>query len=813
MEAYVKTVGVRLLDVPYHLDIEYTYYIPEGSADVAVGDFVIVPFGAGNKKFTAVATNISFTDRPENLKPIFKVYGEEIRLTKKMLRLADFLCGRTFCSFGDAAKRLCPSDLIPQASEYFAVNENFSQTPYTRRYAAALAYVEEHGAMNRDKLISDTGISAAALSRLCREGALVKTTRSSISEGASTTLVTLAENADPSVLEKPRTPASHQELYAIVAECGIIEKKALLAEGFKPSQISALEKKGLIRFEKREVIRNPYQNIDAPDVEIVLSEEQQAAKEKLLALCDGTPHAALLHGVTGSGKTSVIISICEELVKKGKSAIVLVPEIALTWQSVSVFAGKFKKRLAVIHSALSEGEKADTFKRIQRGEVDVVLGTRSALFAPLENIGVVVIDEEQEHTYKSDMSPKYHARDVARFLCAENGALMLLASATPSVETYYRAKSGIYSLVTLSSRYGNARMPIVCISDMRENVSITGEENIGNELACELEANLEHGFQSILFLNRRGYNSYFSCRSCGKAVLCPNCSVTLTYHLYKKSGKSYLQCHYCGHREPAPMLCPTCGSEHITGGGYGTQKIEEELAMRFPDARVLRLDADSTRTKFSQDKILSDFREGKADILIGTQMVTKGHNFPMVTLVGVLNADNSLFMNDFRSGERTFSVITQVVGRAGRGEHLGRALIQTYNPDNETLKLSASQNYERFYESEIKMRKNFLFPPFCDVALFGFSSTEEAALTAFSADFAAELQRTHKKEFRDIPLVIFGPFDAPIYKIGGKFRKQIIVKHKSTARTRELFAKLLRQFGKIAKNKITISIDINPSNM
>ncbi len=813
METCVKTVGVRIIDVPYYLDSEYTYYVPEVLTEICAGDFLIVPFGAGNKKLAAVATSTGLTDNIENLKPVFKTCGGEIRLTQKMMRLADFLCGRTFCSFGDAVKRLVPSDLIPQTSEYFAVCSGYEETPYTKRYAAAIAYIAENGAMSREKLIADTGISAQALLRLCREGALEKTTRASVSDGASVTFVMPAEHPDLSVLEKPRTPAAHSALYAAVAEYGIIDKKTLLADGFKPSHISALEKKGLIRLERHEFLRDPYKNIDAPDTEISLSAEQAAAKEKLVALCDGKPHAALLHGVTGSGKTSVIISLCEHIVKSGKRAIVLVPEIALTWQSVSLFAGKFKKRLAVIHSALSEGEKADTFKRIRRGEADVVLGTRSALFAPIENLGLVVIDEEQEHTYKSDMSPKYHARDVARFLCAENGALMLLASATPSVETYYRAKNGTYSLITLSSRYGKAKMPNVFISDMRENAVDAAEENIGRELACEIEANLEHGFQSVLFLNRRGYNSYFSCRACGKAVTCPNCSVTLTYHIYKKSGKSYLQCHYCGHREPAPTLCPYCGSEHMSGGGSGTQKIEEELAVRFPEARVLRLDADSTRTKFAQDKILADFRDGKADILVGTQMVTKGHNFPRVTLVGVVNADNSLFMNDYRSGEKTFSVITQVIGRAGRGEFPGRALVQTRNPENETLTLSASLDYEKFYESEIAIRKNFIFPPFCDIALFAFSSAEEAPLSEFIGKFADELRRLQKTEFADIPLIIFGPFDAPIYKIGGKFRKQIIVKHKNGNRSRELFSRLLKQFGKTAKGKITISADINPSDM
>ncbi|MBQ9745615.1 MAG: primosomal protein N' [Clostridia bacterium] len=809
----MRTVGVRVLDIPYHADIEYTYYVPEGMPEVCRGSFLLVPFGFGNKKIPAVATSVSKTTDYSKIKPVFKVYTDGIRITEKMMRLAEFLCGRTFCSFGEAVKRLVPSDLIPHANEYFAVREDAPKTAYAKRHAATLAYIAEHGAVSREKLMRETGITADVINRMLGEGLIEKQARSAVSGGAYTTLVFPAENADPAVLEKPRTPQAHVDLYCYVCECGIIEKKTLLAEGFTPSQISAVEKKGLIRTEKQEIIRNPYKDIPKTAERPALSAEQAEAKKKLLALADGKPHAALLYGVTGSGKTSVILELCEDIVKQGRQAIVLVPEIALTWQSVSLFAGRFGERLAVMHSSLSEGEKADTFKRISRGEVDVALGTRSALFAPFENLGLIVIDEEQEHTYKSDMSPKYHARDVARFLCAEHGALFVPASATPSVETYYRAKSGTYSLVKLSARYGKAVMPRVLISDLRENLIAASEENIGSELACELEENLAGGFQSILFLNRRGYNSYFSCHACGEAVLCPNCSVTMTYHVYKKSNADYLQCHYCGVRMPTPRLCPACGSEHIAGGGFGTQKIEEELSRRFPAARLLRLDADTTRTKFSQDKILSDFREGKADILIGTQMVTKGHNFPRVTLVGVVNADNSLFMNDFHSGERTFSVVTQVVGRAGRGEHPGRALIQTRNPENETLLLSAEQNYEKFYESEIVMRKNFVFPPFCDIALVGFSSAEEACLATFAEDFGRDLRETHKKDFSDIPIMIFGPFDAPVYKIGGKFRKQIIIKHKNNARTRELFALMLRKHGKTAGGKIGISIDINPSNI
>lgn len=814
MEPYIKTVGVRILDIPYYLDIEYTYYIPDGfSREISRGTFLLVPFGAGNKKLSAVAVSLSETADYKNLKPIYSVSENDIALSEKMLRLADFLCGRTFCSFGDAVRRLVPSDLIFQPNEYFVLSENADLSKINEKTKKITDYLFLNGATKKEKLMEKTGCdSPEVLLKLVRDGILEKTASGKISDGAEITMIYPVEDADISLLDAPRTPDAYAELFSVIAECGAIEKKTLLSEGFKPSQIKGLEKRGLIRTEKIEYLRNPYKDIPAEDREINLSDAQKEARDSLLSLMDGKPHAALLYGVTGSGKTSVILSLCEEAVKKGGSAIVLVPEIALTWQSVSLFAGKFKDRLAVIHSALSEGEKADTFKRIRDGETDVVLGTRSAIFAPLSNISLIVIDEEQEHTYKSDMSPKYHARDIARFLCAEHGALMLLASATPSVESFYKAKNGTYSLVKLPSRYGNAKMPDIFISDMKENTDISEKANIGDELAAEIQKNLDDGFQSVLFLNRRGYNSYFSCRSCGKTMLCPNCSVALTYHIYKKSGKGYLQCHYCGYRIPTPSLCPLCGSEHISGGGFGTQKIEEELHEKFPSAKISRLDADSTRTKFSQDKILSDFREGKADILIGTQMVTKGHNFPRVTLVGIVSADNLLFMNDFRSGEQTFSVITQVAGRAGRGDFPGRAMIQTFDPENEIFTLSAMQNYEKFYESEIAMRKTFVFPPFCDMAMISLSSTEETALGEFSRKIADDIKKTQSEEFSDVPIMMFGPFDAPVYKIGGKFRKHIMIKHKNTSRSRELFSMILKKYGKLSRGKITISIDINPTS-
>ncbi|MGN1096077.1 MAG: DEAD/DEAH box helicase, partial [Eubacteriales bacterium] len=405
MSGYVKTVGVRILDIPYYLDIEYTYYVPDGfSPEISCGDFLLVPFGAGNKKMSAVAVSLSSTDEYSELKPVYAVSEDDIHLSDKMLRLADFLCGRTFCSFGDAVKRLIPSDLILRANEYYAIKEGADTSHLNKRAKELTDYLEKHGPTLREKLLSEISAdSPEILFRLLKEGIIKRMTEGAISEGAEITLVYPREDADISVLEKPRTPASHTELFSVISECGVIEKRTLIEEGFKPSQIKALEKKGLIRLEKQEYLRNPYADVPYDEKEIILSEKQEEAKNAILALADGKPHAALLYGVTGSGKTSVILSVCESIVKSGKSAIVLVPEIALTWQSVSLFAGKFKDRLAVIHSSLSEGEKADTYKRIKGGNVDIVLGTRSALFAPLENLGLIVIDEEQEHTYKSDM--------------------------------------------------------------------------------------------------------------------------------------------------------------------------------------------------------------------------------------------------------------------------------------------------------------------------------------------------------------------------------------------------------------------------
>ena len=492
----------------------------------------------------------------------------------------------------------------------------------------------------------------------------------------------------------------------------------------------------------------------------------------------------------------------------------LLPEISLTPQTLGIFCSRYGERVAIIHSGLSAGERLDTFRRIKSGGADIVIGTRSAVFAPLPNLGLIVIDEEQEHTYKSDQNPKYHARDIARFRCAHCKALMLLASATPSFESYFKAKEGKYTLIKLTHRYGKAKLPRVSVVDMRKASAGGMNSPIGNLLCEKLVEKIHNGEQSILFLNRRGYNNFISCQTCGSAISCPTCSVSMTYHTY---GKAYntgeLRCHWCGKRIPLPMVCPECGSEHLTKMGYGTQRVEQELTSLLPLSRIIRMDTDTTTTKSAYEKLLGQFRAREADVLLGTQMVTKGHDFPAVTLVGVLSADASLYLDDYRAAERTFAMLTQVIGRAGRSDKEGEAIIQTSNPDHECIKLACEQNYDEFYEREIRLRKELCFPPFCDIAVISLSSTLENELHKASAQITEQIASISKKDFSDIPLVVFGPFEAPVYKVENKYRLRTVLKCRLNKRSREFFAILLKNFAKTNNKYVNMSIDFNPSNL
>ena len=540
---------------------------------------------------------------------------------------------------------------------------------------------------------------------------------------------------------------------------------------------------------------------------IVLSGEQQQACDNLLAeYRDTRPHVSLLYGVTGSGKTSVFLKLIERVLDEGRGIIVMVPEISLTPQFVEQFARRFGDKIAVFHSALSLGERLDAYKRVKKGLAQIVIGTRSAVFAPFDDVGLVIMDEEQEYSYKSESAPRYHAREIAMFRCAQHNALLVLSSATPSVETYYYAQNGRYSLNVLTQRFGAAVLPEVVTADMNMEIQGGNASGFSDVLLQNIENNLEQGKQSILLLNRRGHHSFVTCTQCGEPVTCPNCSISLTYH----SRNNRLMCHYCGYSVPYKNECPTCFGKSLRLGGTGTQKAEQDIGMIFPNARILRMDTDATSSKSSYERMISAFSRGDYDILVGTQMVAKGLDFPNVTLVGVLNADQMLYADDYRSYERTFSLLTQVVGRSGRGESKGLAVIQTHTPDNLIIAMAARQDYDAFYQAEITMRQAMLYPPFADICLVGFVGQDQAltlrAANAFLETFTA-LART---EYPDLPIRILGPSPALVVKVSNKYRYKLIIKCRNNRAFRALLSSALVAFdGLRAYARVTAYADMN----
>ena len=620
--------------------------------------------------------------------------------------------------------------------------------------------------------------------------------------------------------EPPERAKKQRELYLRIEELshdGAVTWDQLREQGFARAALNALVGRDAVTITPEARYRIPYGYSGSEREKYILSDEQREAYDVLRGLAGaGKAACALLFGVTGSGKTAVLAELCRSVVESGRSAIILVPEIALTKQTLDSFRRCFGDDIAVIHSGLTPGERFDEYTRLSRGEAHVALGTRSAVFAPVRDLGLIVIDEEQEHTYKSEQSPHYHARDVARYRAARSDALLVLSSATPSVESFYRAKEGRYTLVRLSGRYGEARLPETVFGDMRgETPASTGALDdhlpvVGATLKKELEKTLAEKKQAILFVGRRGYNNFLSCTDCGGSVKCPHCSVTMTYH--RERGGDFLLCHYCGTRQAVPKSCPACGSGHIKYRGYGTQYAADEIRKLFPSAVISRLDADTAPDRESAERILSDFRAGKADVLLGTQMVTKGHDFPNVTLSGVLAADASLFLGDYRANEKTFSLITQVAGRAGRASEPGSAVVQTYNPDAEILRLAASQSYESFYESEICIRRAFLFPPFCDICAAGFSAESE--------DDASEAARFFAMAFReaadgknDVPYSFFGPFEDIIYKIKDRYRRRCIIKFKNNKSSRAVLRRAYVETQKKYGKKCVVTVDIDPDRV
>lgn len=739
---------VHILDAPYHLDHPFDYYT---EAEIGRGSLVRVPFGKSNTPRLAVVVSVSDETAGDGIKPVLSVALDRFSLNEEMLGLCLFMKEHTLCTLGEAVKTVLPPGALT--------------APLTELRSRTCS------------LAVDRSVAAAALAATGRAGIRA--------EGQRIALAFLMDvgSADYDLLRsQPGVSAAH---------------------------ISALRNRGLVKVTECEIFRNPYSGYKTPDVRepIELSSVQTEAYRTIERLySEDAAKAALLYGVTGSGKTKVIMKAIDRTIDDGKTVIMLVPEISLTPQTVSIFCSRYGDRVAVIHSALSQGERLDAWRRIKGGMVDLVIGTRSAIFAPLDNIGLIVIDEEHEHTYKSESDPKYHARDIAAYRCGKSRALMLLASATPSIESFYKAEKGSYTLVPMRERYGGFSLPEAIVVDMREELRAGNTTPISERLMKSLEEVYSRGEQAILFLNRRGYSSQVSCKECGEVLLCPRCSVSLTYHSGDGGGR--LLCHLCGHTEPIRHSCPSCSSDKLSFLGYGTQKLEGELGKYLPDMQVMRMDADTTSTKLAYDRMLEDFRAERADILLGTQMVAKGHDFPKVTLVGVALADTSLYVSDFRASERTFSLLAQVIGRAGRAKSGGRAVIQTYSPYNETIRLACKQDYDSFYEGEIAIRRELSYPPFCDMVQLTLTSDSEDSLSKASVALSERIEEKLKAEYSDLPFIVFGPFEAQVYKLNEKYRMRTVVKCRLSARSRKLFSELLREFA--ARRDVSLSVDLNP---
>ncbi|MBO5374739.1 MAG: primosomal protein N' [Clostridia bacterium] len=831
MAEYVK---VHILDVPYHADIEYTYSVPAEFFDEAkIGSLVVVPFGTSNRQKTAIVTGVDSECSYADTKAIVSVMNDYLSLDSEMLSLCEFMKAQTLCTIGEAVRCMVPSVMATRVNELlFITDKSIDRLP--SEHASIYEYIKENNGITLSRLKERLEGAQASAEWLIKNKYVTRRTEvEERDKGKYENVVSLAISRQDALLlisdDAPKRLRSkkHIEILRLLCEFpSLTDKDIYERTNTSRPQLVALLEKGYIKIDKERVMRDPYSVAKKEKGEdVVLNDEQGSALEELKALyTSNEARAALLYGITGSGKTSVIKKMIDEVVSSGRSVIVLVPEISLTPQTVSVFCGYYGERVAVIHSSLSAGERFDAYRKIKDGEIDVVIGTRSAIFAPLSNLGMIVIDEEQEHTYKSETSPKYLAHDIARFRCAKSRALMLLASATPSLNSYYKAKSGAYSLIKLSKRYGKATLPDVIITDMKRERG-NGNMSVFSHKLATLTANaLDNDKQAILFLNRRGYHSALSCADCGKVLECPNCSVALTYHSYKKideeidaenayrvmSHSGLLRCHYCGYQERVPKSCPSCHSEGFEYVGFGTQKLENDLQRLFPDAKALRLDADTTSTKSSYERILGSFLSKEANVMIGTQMVTKGHNFPSVTLVGVMLADMMLYMSDYRASERTFSMLTQVIGRAGRAEDKGVAVIQTNSPNDRTILYASEQDYDSFYQNEIQIRKAYQFPPFCDIAVITLSSPFESEVVRASADIMKRLQTSLTAG--NIPAIAYGPFDAPVYKAQGRYRKRMLVKCKLNSAVREIFSKILIDFSK-SSGKNRMSIDFNPSTI
>ena len=800
----------------YPFDKLYDYIVPDRfEGIIGVGQLVTVPFGKGNKKRVALVYGLEKKScDPAKLKPITDISQNGIALSDEQLGLSVWLKENTFCTYFDAVRTILPPGLNFSIRASYCLNKE--RTDRRGLLSEELAVFEELEAVKSEKrlsqMIEEVGSPerSKAIDGLKAKGFIVTNEEMKRHIGDETEqMVRLAEEFEQNDRAAKLTSKQKTVIDALAEYEAASVKELCYICGVTSVVIKNLVKYGLLEEYTYTVSRidtSEGERIRNPE-DIVLSPCQQEAYDRLEAMTDGEkPRCALLHGVTGSGKTSVFIKLIDKTIKSGRTALMLVPEISLTPQMVKNFRELFGNTVAIVHSSLSMGQRADEYKRIRDGGAKIVIGTRSAVFAPLDNIGIIVIDEEGEHTYKSDRSPRYHARNVAKQRCFRHNSLLLLASATPSPDSMYNAKSGRYGLVTLRGRYNRSELPEVYTVDMKAEYESGNRGNFSQALLHEIEVNLQKGEQTLLLLNRRGYHTHISCIKCGKVMECPNCGLPLTYH----KANETLCCHYCGHTEKMPDVCPECKSRYITQSGTGTQRIEDEIRQYFPKARILRMDADTTMSKNAFTNRFEEFGRGEYDIMVGTQMIAKGLDFENVTLVGVLSIDKSLYAGDYLGYERTFSLITQVVGRSGRGSKTGRAYLQTFSPDHYVLQLAARQDYDEFYNQEIEVRKALLFPPFCDICLVGFSSLLEQPCVQAARRFLDIFKARIGKEPKELPIRVLGPTKMGTGRLGGRFRNKLIIKCKFNRQFRAVLNDvLLEAYKDKAFLNVNFFVDIN----
>jgi primosomal protein N' (replication factor Y) len=801
-------IAAVIVDVPTRqTDRPFDYVIPEKWEDVLqVGMRVTVPFGA--RLLQGFVVDIKSHSDVKTLKPIEAILDVTPVLNEELLRLGQYLTETTLCFAISAYQAMLPAAMKAKyEKEIHLVNEE-----HRVRLHASIQPLFAGRSIVPWKEIENTQV-LSLLQKEIQKGHLEvvyhvkeKGTKKTVKYVAFALPV---EQRNEAIEALPANAMKQKQLLTLLlsAEDGLPLKELLEQSGASYASVKALIQKGIIHEYEMEMYRDPYEHREFTKTEpLPLTDEQKQALAPILESVRANEHRVfLMYGVTGSGKTEVYMQAIEEVLRQGKEAIVLVPEISLTPQMVERFKGRFGSQVAVLHSGLSIGEKYDEWRKIHRKEVKLVVGARSAIFAPFENLGMIIIDEEHEASYKQEENPRYHARDVAIYRARFYQCPVVLGSATPSLESFARAKKGVYQLLTLKKRMSENGLPSVTIVDMREELRSGNRSMFSRALFEKLQDRLNKGEQSVLFLNRRGYSTFVMCRDCGHVIRCPHCDISLTYHRVQQR----LKCHYCGYEEPITYRCPSCGSEHIRFFGTGTQKVEEELSKLLPEARVIRMDVDTTSRKGAHERLLAAFGEGKADILLGTQMIAKGLDFPKVTLVGVLTADTMLHLPDFRASEKTFQLLTQVSGRAGRHELPGEVVIQTYTPEHYSVELAANHDYDTFYQKEMAIRKLHGYPPFYYLTLITVSHCEITKAVAVTEKIATYLRAHLSKE-----AIILGPVASPIARLHDRYRYQCMIKYKREPNFTHVLKTVVDRYQQeMSQGELLITIDTNPYMM